>query len=52
MLSQMKNNYHHPTFIQYKRSLINLFSLRYEKKLHKRKRKKFKRKKNKNINLN
>jgi hypothetical protein len=34
--SQMKN-YHRPTFIQYKKSLINLFSLyRMKKKLKKK----------------
>jgi hypothetical protein len=27
-----KKTYHHPTFVQYKKHLINLFSLQYEKK--------------------
>ena len=36
-----KKNYHHPTFMQYKKSPINLFSLyRMKKKLNKRKEKK------------
>jgi hypothetical protein len=39
----MKKNYHHPTFVQYKKSFINLFFLyQYEKKLNKRKEKKTK----------
>jgi len=38
----MKNNYHHPTFVQYKKCLINLFSLYRMKKLNKKKEKKSK----------
>jgi len=39
----MKKNYHHPTFVQYKKSLIDLFSLYHiKKKLNKRKEKKSK----------
>jgi hypothetical protein len=48
----MKNNYHHPTFIQYKKILINLFSLQYEKQYYTREKEKNSRgKKIKNINL-
>ena len=39
----MKKNYHHPTFIQYKKGYINLFPLyNMKKKINKRKEKKFK----------
>jgi hypothetical protein len=34
-----KKTYHHPTFVQYKKHLINLFSLQYEKKINKRRKK-------------
>jgi hypothetical protein len=33
--SNKKKNYHHPTFIQYKKSLINLFSLYHMKNIKK-----------------
>ena len=34
---EIKNNYHHPTFVQYKKSHINLFHLySMEKNLNKR----------------
>jgi hypothetical protein len=50
--SNEKNNYHHPTFVQYKKSFINLFSLyQYEKKLNKKKAKKQKRQKHKIGNI-
>jgi hypothetical protein len=42
----MKKDYHHPTFVQYKKSLINLFSLyNMKKKFNKRKEKKLKKEK-------
>jgi hypothetical protein len=50
-MSNDKKN-HHPTFIQYKKIQINLFSLySMEKKLNKRKEKKLKRKKTKIENI-
>jgi len=42
---QMKKNYHHPTFVQYKKNLINLFPLYHMKKITWEKRKKSKEKK-------
>ena len=41
----MTKNYHHPTFVQYKKSHINLFLLYGMKKNQLEKRKKLKRKK-------
>jgi hypothetical protein len=46
----MKNNYHHPIFLQYKK-VINLFPLYNMKKKFNKKIKKIKRKKNKIRNL-
>jgi hypothetical protein len=37
--SNEKKNYHHPTFVQYKKSFINLFSFYLMKKYKKEKRK-------------
>jgi hypothetical protein len=34
---QINKNYYHPTFVQYKKNLINLFSLYRMKKKEKRK---------------
>jgi hypothetical protein len=46
MQLEIENNYHHPTFIQYKKIHINLFSLYSKKKnLIKEKKTKLKRKK-------
>jgi hypothetical protein len=48
----MKKNYHHPAFVQHKKSPMNLFSIYHmKKKYYTREGKKFKRKKNKNLNL-
>jgi hypothetical protein len=42
--SNKQNNYHHPTFVQYKKSLVNFFYC-MEKNYIREKEKKFKRKK-------
>jgi lipid II:glycine glycyltransferase (peptidoglycan interpeptide bridge formation enzyme) len=48
----MKNNYYHPTFVQYKKSHINLFHLYSMKKTSTREKKKnLKRKKNQIRNI-
>jgi hypothetical protein len=45
----MKKNYHHPTFVQYKKNPINLFPLYRMKKNYLREKKKSKEKKKLNI---
>jgi len=48
----MNKNYHHPIFVQYKKSPFNLFLLdRMKKKLYKRKDEKFKEKKKRKLEI-